>query len=61
MAAIVYESLFSRTKWRRCCLFLPSRNGGSVCLFVFVPQCLWGEGATAANAVEMRPLMADTP
>ena len=25
------------------------------------PQCLWGEGATAANAVEMRPLMADTP
>ena len=20
------------------------------------PQCLWGEGATAANAVEMRPL-----
>ena len=37
-----------------------SRNGGSACLFVFVPQCLWGEGATAANA-EMRPLMADTP
>ena len=25
------------------------------------PQCLWGKGATAANAVEMRPLMADTP
>ena len=33
-----------------------NRNGGSACLFVFVPQCLWGEGATAANAVEMRPL-----
>ena len=38
-----------------------SRNGGSVCLFVFVPTVFVGEGATAANAVEMRPLMADTP
>ena len=25
------------------------------------PQCLWGMGASAANAVELRPLMADTP
>ena len=44
MAAIVYESLFSITKWRQCCLFLPSRNGGSVCLFVFVPPVFVGGG-----------------
>ena len=31
-----------------------------VYLSVF-PQCLWGKGASAANAVELRPLMADTP
>ena len=52
---------------------LQQQNGGNVVFFspaemaeehVYLslfPQCLWGEGATAANAVEMRPLMADTP
>ena len=69
--AMFYKSLFSTAKWRRCFISLcspqqnggnvvffshRSRNGGSACLFVFVPQCLWGEGATAANAVAMRPL-----
>ena len=63
--------LFSTAKWRRSFISLcspqqnggnvvffshRSRNGGSACLFVFVPQCLWGAGATAANAVAMRPL-----
>ena len=46
-------------------LFLHNRNGVNACLFspigagmaemhvlwVFVPQCLWGKGATATNAV----------
>ena len=51
----------------------PEQNGDDVVFFspaemaeehVYLslfPQCLWGEGATAANAAEMRPLMADTP
>ena len=58
-------------KWRRCFMSLcspqqnggnvvsfshRSRNGGNACFMSLFPQCLWGEGATAANAVAMRPL-----
>ena len=68
--------LCSPAKWRQCmfvCFFPWKQNGDNVVFFspaemaeehVYLslfPQCLWGKGASAANAVEMRPLMADTP
>ena len=59
MAAIVWVFCSSKQNGGSVVFFSRrSKNGGRTCLF---PQCLWGKGASAANAVELRPLMADTP
>ena len=59
MAAIVWVFCSSKQNGGSVVFFSRrSRHGGRACLF---PECLWGKGASAANAVELRPLMADTP
>ena len=63
MAAMFYESFVLRNKMAAVLSFSPvgaEMAEEHVYLSLF-PQCLWGKRASAANAVELRPLMADTP
>ena len=55
MAAIVYESLFSEQNGDDVVFFSPAEMADKHVYLSLFPQCLWGEGATAANAVANTP------